>query len=77
VAFAVKGSLLHHARGFYRRAGVAPSTVYPIEAGRTRPSFRVVRQLAAALAVEPPTVAEFARVIGTLPVPLPGEDAPE
>jgi len=46
-------------RELAQRAGVAPSTVYLIEAGRTRPSFRVIRQLAAALAVEPQAVDEF------------------
>ncbi|HLH27176.1 MAG TPA: helix-turn-helix transcriptional regulator [Chloroflexota bacterium] len=46
-------------RELARQAGVAMSTVYLIEAGRSRPSFRVIRQLAAALGVEPQTVDEF------------------
>jgi transcriptional regulator with XRE-family HTH domain len=41
------------------RAGVAPSTIYLIEAGRTRPLLRVIRQIAAALSVDPTTVDEF------------------
>jgi transcriptional regulator with XRE-family HTH domain len=44
-------------------AGVAPSTIYSIEAGRTKPLLRVIRQLAAALDVEPSTVDEFRRTM--------------
>jgi transcriptional regulator with XRE-family HTH domain len=64
-------------RELAQRAGVALSTVYLVEAGRTRPSFRVMRQLATALAVEPQAIDEFAQVLGTLPVPMPGEDRHE
>jgi transcriptional regulator with XRE-family HTH domain len=59
-------------RELAQRARVAPSTVYLTEAGRTRPSLRVIRQLAATLAIEPQAVDEFARVIGPLPAPRPG-----
>jgi transcriptional regulator with XRE-family HTH domain len=51
-------------RELAQRAGVAPSTVYLIEAGRTRPSFRVIRRLAVALGVEPQTVDEFREALG-------------
>jgi len=44
-------------------AGVASSTIYSIEAGRTKPLFRVIRQLAAALEVEPGMVDEFRRAM--------------
>ena len=44
-------------------AGVAPSTVYLIEAGRTMPQPTVMRRLSAALAVEPSAVMEFERAI--------------
>ncbi len=44
-------------------AGVAPSTVYHIEHGRTAPSFRAIRDISAALDVDPLDVAEFAAVI--------------
>src|SRR5690348_7284622 len=40
-------------------AGVAPSTIYLIEAGRTRPLYRVIRQIAAALEVDPDEIYEF------------------
>jgi transcriptional regulator with XRE-family HTH domain len=51
-------------RELAQRAGVAPSTVSLIEAGRTRPSLRVIRRLATALAVEPQAVDEFRQAIG-------------
>jgi transcriptional regulator with XRE-family HTH domain len=46
-------------RELARRAEVAPSTIYLIEAGRTKPLLRVIRQVAAALNVEPNFVEEF------------------
>jgi transcriptional regulator with XRE-family HTH domain len=52
------------------RAGVAPATVYQIEHGRTRPHYRSIRVLSAALDVDPMQIVEFARVIeegGTFP----------
>ncbi|HLH25724.1 MAG TPA: helix-turn-helix transcriptional regulator [Chloroflexota bacterium] len=52
-------------RELAQQAGVSPSTIYLVEAGRTRPSFRVIRLLAHALAVEPRSVEEFARVMGS------------
>ncbi len=50
-------------RELAEQADVAPSTIYLIEVGRTVPSLRVVRQLVAALRVEPETVEEFQRSI--------------
>ncbi len=44
-------------------AGVAPATVYHIEHGRTTPSFRAIRDLSAALGLDPLDVDEFAAVI--------------
>ena len=44
-------------------AGVAPATVYHIEHGKTQPSFRAIRDLSAALDVDPLDVEEFAAVI--------------
>ncbi len=44
-------------------AGVAPATVYHIEHGRTTPSFRAIRDLSAALGLDPLDIDEFAAVI--------------
>ncbi|MDQ3696221.1 MAG: helix-turn-helix domain-containing protein [Chloroflexota bacterium] len=44
-------------------AGVAPATIYHIEHGRTSPSFRAIRDISAALDVDPLDVDEFAAVI--------------
>ena len=46
-------------RELARLAGVAPSTVYLTEAGRTTPHASVMRRIAAALGVDPRHVAEF------------------
>ena len=50
-------------RDLAEQAGVAPSTVYLLEAGRTTPRLSVVRRLAAALGVEPHEIDEFRRAI--------------
>jgi transcriptional regulator with XRE-family HTH domain len=50
-------------RELAQRAEVAPSTVYLLEAGRSRPTFRVIRQLSTALAVAPETIDEFSDVV--------------
>ncbi len=42
------------------KAGIALSTLYMIESGRSSPSFRVIRAISAVLGVEPASVAEFA-----------------
>ena len=44
-------------------AGVAPTTVYYIEHGRTSPSFRAIRDISAALGLDPLDIDEFAAVI--------------
>ena len=46
-------------RELAQRAQVAPSTIYLIEAGRSTPRPRVIRQLASALGIEPVAVDEF------------------
>jgi len=50
-------------RGLAELAGVAPATIYHIEHGRTSPSFRAIRDISAALDVDPLDVTEFAAVI--------------
>ncbi len=50
-------------RALAERAGVAPSTVYLIENGRSVPRFDVIRKLCAALEAEPREVTEFAAAI--------------
>lgn len=50
-------------RGLADVAGVAPTTVYLVENGRSAPTFRVVRALSDALDVRPEEVDEFAAVI--------------
>ncbi len=50
-------------RGLAERAGVAPSTVYLIESGRTTPRFTAIRKIAGALDMPPGDVAEFAAAI--------------
>ena len=42
------------------KAGIALSTLYMIESGRSSPSFRVIRAISGVLGVEPASVAEFA-----------------
>ncbi len=50
-------------RDLARLAGVAPSTVYLIEIGRTLPRPSVMRRIAAVLEVDGHRVAEFRRAI--------------
>lgn len=51
-------------RDLARQAGVALSTVYLIEAGRTeRVTFKVMRAVSDALGVAPETVEEFRRAL--------------
>ncbi len=50
-------------RGLAERAGVAPSTVYLVENGRSVPRFAVIRALCDALGVEPGDIAEFTAAI--------------
>ncbi len=52
-------------RDLAREAGVALSTIYLIEAGKTeRVTFKVMRSVSDALEVAPESVAEFRRVLG-------------
>ena len=44
-------------------AGVAPATVYHIEHAKTAPSFRAIRDISAALDLDPLDIKEFAAVI--------------
>ena len=50
-------------RELARLAGVAPSTIYLTEAGRTMPRASVMRRIAAVLEVDPNDVVEFRRAI--------------
>jgi transcriptional regulator with XRE-family HTH domain len=51
-------------RALATRAGVALSTIYLLEAGRTdRVTFKVMRGVSDALGVPPESIAEFRRVI--------------
>ncbi len=55
-----RASRLLTMRELAEQAGVALSTLYLIENGRTVPSFRVIRALSAALGMPPIDIAEFA-----------------
>ena len=59
----VRAARLVSLRELAKLAGVAPSTIYQIEAGRVMPGFSVIRRLSAALGVEPEDIAEFRRAI--------------
>ncbi len=50
-------------RALAERAGVAPSTVYLAENGRSVPRFAVIRAICDALGVEPGDIEEFAAAI--------------
>jgi transcriptional regulator with XRE-family HTH domain len=51
-------------RALAQQAGVALSTIYLLEAGKTEHvTFKVMRRVSDALGVEPDTIAEFRRVI--------------
>ena len=63
-------------RELAHRAQVAPSTIYLIEAGRTTPRPRVIRQLAAVLGVEPTAVDEFRQAIERAAQHRPGLTGP-
>jgi transcriptional regulator with XRE-family HTH domain len=52
-------------RDLARQAGVALSTIYLIEAGKTeRVTFKVMRSVSEALGVAPQAIAEFSRALG-------------
>lgn len=44
-------------------AGIAPSTIYMIETGRSTPRASVVRCICEALQIEPMAITEFRRAI--------------
>jgi transcriptional regulator with XRE-family HTH domain len=50
-------------RGLAEQAGVAPSTVYLIENGRSIPRFRAIQRLSIALEVRPEEIVEFSDAI--------------
>ncbi len=50
-------------RALAERAGVAPSTVYLAENGRSAPRFEIIEKLSAALGVKPAEIEEFATAI--------------
>lgn len=51
-------------RALARQAGVALSTIYLLEAGRTeRVTFKVMRAISEALGVPPEAIAEFRRAL--------------
>ncbi len=50
-------------RALAERAGVAPSTVYLIENGRSIPRFAAIRAISEALGTQPGDIAEFAAAI--------------
>ena len=55
-----------------RVAGVAASTIYLTEAGRTSPRPSVMRRIAEALGVDPREIAEFRDAIEARKRPSPG-----
>ena len=60
----VRAERLLSIRELAQLAGVAASTIFLIESGRSTPRISVVRRLAAALRVDPPSVSEFRRTLG-------------
>jgi transcriptional regulator with XRE-family HTH domain len=51
-------------RALASKAGVALSTIYLLEAGKTeRTTFKVIRSVSQALGVAPESIAEFERTI--------------
>jgi transcriptional regulator with XRE-family HTH domain len=59
----VRADRLLSMRELAQLAGVAPSTIYLIEVGRTTPRLSVIRRLSEALAIDPQEVTEFRRAI--------------
>ncbi len=61
---AIRKRQLLSQRALAARAGVALSTIYLLEAGKTeRVTFKVMRAVSDALGVPPEAIAEFRRVI--------------
>jgi DNA-binding XRE family transcriptional regulator len=67
----VRAERLLSIRELAQQAGVAPTTVYLIEVGRTTPRFGVIRRLTAALGVEAAAIAEFRQAIEAAQEPRP------
>ena len=65
-------------RELAQRAGVAPRSIFSIEARRTTPRMATMRRLATALGVAPEAVDEFRQAMETAMEPSPrrGETAP-
>ena len=65
---AIRRRKLLSQRALAARAGVALSTIYLLEAGRTeRVTFKVMRAVSDALDVPPDSIAEFRRAIEPSP----------
>lgn len=58
-----RGRRLLSVRALAERAGVSPTTVHSIERGKSRASFRAIRDISAALEMDPLEIDEFAAVI--------------
>jgi DNA-binding XRE family transcriptional regulator len=54
-------------RDLAKRAGVATSTIYLIEAGRTLPQIRIMVRIADALGILPEQISEFRERLGLPP----------
>ena len=59
----IRAERLLSMRELAQRAGVAPSTIYLIEAGRSTPQPAVARRIADALEVDPHGITEIRRMI--------------
>ncbi len=59
----VRADRLLSIRELAQRASVAPSTIFKIEAGRSRARLAVARRIAEALEIDPQLVEEFRRSI--------------
>ena len=58
-------------RALAQQAGMAPSSIYLIETGRTTPRMATIRRIARALGVDPETVEEFQQAIEAAKEPAP------
>jgi len=57
-------------RALAKQAGVALSTIYLLEAGKTEhATFKVMRAITTALAVPPESIAEFRHILDATPHP--------
>jgi len=75
---ALRADRLLSIRDLAQHAGVAPSSIYLIEAGRATPRGSTMRRLATALGVDPEAVEEFRQAIEMAkePHPRPRRRAP-